>query len=204
MRYFDQTLNSRKTHISRPNGRAMGGFRELRGEKWPGDIGVHCMNNNDDIGILLLLLPLLHYSVTIFIIVYWYHSCSWPQELYTYLSFFLFIFLLYAYYNYESNDFTMSSRDGILIRGHHTLSSNPGGYWSINTWVQLYCSGKSNYSKTVCIYYGRNHNGDGLSQWEETLIRNVFSHWLIAHTWNDSYQNQQHIFLDCFNGTLLN
>ena len=36
---FGHTLNLRKTPISRPNGWAMGVFRELFGEKWPRDIG---------------------------------------------------------------------------------------------------------------------------------------------------------------------
>ena len=36
---FGQTLNSRKTAMPRPNGRAMAVFGELFREKWPRDIG---------------------------------------------------------------------------------------------------------------------------------------------------------------------
>ena len=43
---FGQTLNSRKTPKSHPNGRAMGVFRELFGEKWPRDIGSALYNNS--------------------------------------------------------------------------------------------------------------------------------------------------------------
>ena len=43
---FDETSIPRKTFIPRPNGRAMGVFRELFGEKWPRDIGSALYSNS--------------------------------------------------------------------------------------------------------------------------------------------------------------
>ena len=39
MKNFGETSNSRRTPLRRPNGRAMGVFRELFGDNWPRDIG---------------------------------------------------------------------------------------------------------------------------------------------------------------------